>query len=346
MKTLSTSGHKIANPENQISILENNSSNKFEDKLKTMDLYPLKPAQLEILQVNVGKMCNQTCAHCHVDAGPDRTEVMTKETMQHCLNALKDFPSIHTVDITGGAPEMNPNFKWFVEQISETGKQIIVRSNLTILVSNNNFRTYPDFFKDNKVNIISSLPCYTLENTDKQRGSGVFKKSIEALKILNSLGYGVEESGLELHLVYNPLGAYLPGDQDKLEKDYKRVLLNEYSIVFNKLFTITNMPISRFLEDLISNEKYEEYMTLLVNSFNPSSILKLMCRNTISIGWDGELYDCDFNQMLEIKTGPGSPQNIAELKAEKLAERNIMLNQHCYGCTAGAGSSCQGSIVS
>ena len=346
MKTLISSGNKIADPKKQMKILEKTAINKFEDKLKNLGLHPLKPTQLEILQVNVGKMCNQTCAHCHVDAGPDRTEVMTKETMQHCLNALKDFPSIHTVDITGGAPEMNPNFKWFVEQISETGKQIIVRSNLTILVSNNNFRTYPDFFKDNKVNIISSLPCYTLENTDKQRGSGVFKKSIEALKILNSLGYGVEESGLELHLVYNPLGAYLPGDQDKLEKDYKRVLLNEYSIVFNKLFTITNMPISRFLEDLISNEKYEEYMTLLVNSFNPSSILKLMCRNTISIGWDGELYDCDFNQMLEIKTGPGSPQNIAELKAEKLAERNIMLNQHCYGCTAGAGSSCQGSIVS
>ena len=350
MKTLISSGHEIADPKNQIHILESAPSNGlkqvcFEDKLKTIDLYPLKPAQLEILQVNVGKMCNQTCSHCHVDAGPDRTEIMTKETMQHCLNALKNTPSIHTVDITGGAPEMNPNFKWFVEQISETGKQIIVRSNLTILVSNNSFRTYPKFFKDHKLNVISSLPCYTLENTDKQRGSGVFKKSIEALKTLNSLGYGKEDSGLELHLVYNPLGAYLPGNQDKLEEDYKRVLFNEYGIIFNKLFTITNMPISRFLEDLLSNEKYEEYMTLLINSFNPSSVLKLMCRNTISIGWDGMLYDCDFNQMLDIKTEPGSPQNIAQLKAKKLSERNIMMNQHCYGCTAGAGSSCQGSIA-
>ena len=349
-KSLKAQGNKLSESRVQLEILDNVGENnsqfeRFDKKLENLGLYPLKPVALEILQINLGYMCNQTCEHCHVDAGPDRKEIMDRETMSYCLEVLKATPSIHTIDLTGGAPEMNPDFLWFVEEISALKRKTIVRSNLTILVSNKKFRTYPDFFAKHKITVIASLPCYTEENTDKQRGSGVFSKSIEALKILNELGYGKPESGLELDLVYNPIGANLPPDQQKLEKDYKRILNEKFQLKFNHLYTITNLPISRFLDFLLAAGKYENYMETLVNAFNPSTVNNVMCRNTLSVGWKGNLYDCDFNQMLELPVAPEANRNIKDFDLKKLSNRNIVVNQHCYGCTAGAGSSCQGSLL-
>lgn len=350
MERLKSQSRHAGNTQQQLKILDNFSSRekptaRFEQSLASYGLFPFKPTHLEILQVNMGKMCNQTCAHCHVDAGPDRKEMMTRETMQYCLDALEKTLSVHTIDLTGGAPEMNTNFRWFVEEISKLKRKIIVRSNLTILVSNLKFKEYPVFFAKHKLTVIASLPCYTAENTDKQRGEGVFRKSIDALKTLNQLGYGVDGSGLELNLVYNPVGPSLPPDQGKLESDYKRILHEEFGIVFNNLYTITNMPISRFLNHLLLAGKYEIYMEKLIHAFNPAAAAGVMCRNTISVGWDGKLYDCDFNQMLELSFTNGSPRHIADFNSETLNDRNIIIGQHCYGCTAGAGSSCQGSIV-
>lgn len=349
MKSLKASGDKLSSTKYEIGVLDNLSNNsekfpRFEERLKNIGMYPLKPVQIEILQVNVGKMCNQVCEHCHVDAGPDRKEIMTKDTMVHCLHALEQCPSIHTVDLTGGAPEMNPEFLWFADEISKMNRKIIVRSNLTILVSNKRYLSYPDFFKKHKVTVIASLPCYTAENTDKQRGSGVFAKSIQALTILNELGYG-KDKDLELHLVFNPLGASLPGPQDKLQEEYKKILWDNYHTVFNNLYTITNMPISRFLKFLMVSGKLETYMEVLAKAFNPAAVNGLMCRNTISVGWDGNLYDCDFNQMLELNLAKDAPRHISEFNKQLLEKRNITFGQHCYGCTAGAGSSCQGSIL-
>jgi radical SAM/Cys-rich protein len=271
---------------------------------------------------------------------------MTIETMEQCLAAI-EASGATTVDITGGAPEMNPNFKWFVSKIRAISEDIdiIIRSNLTILVSNKEYRTYPDFFKEQRVTVIASLPCYTEANTDKQRGDKTFVRSIEALKVLNDIGYGQEGTGLQLHLVFNPGGASLPGDQMSLEADYKRVLKNDHDLVFNKLYTITNLPISRFLDFLLAEEKFDDYMQLLLESFNPSAIAGVMCRNTLSVSWDGYLYDCDFNQMLQLQVEKSAPQHIADFDVEELLARNIVLGQHCYGCTAGAGSSCQGTVV-
>ncbi len=346
MKSLKARHDALSSTANQIDILEHPGEvTKFNEKLNTLGMFPLKAKAPEILQINVGKMCNQVCTHCHVDAGPDRKEIMTRETMQHCLNALKNTPTIHTVDLTGGAPEMNPEFIWFVEEITKLGVQTIVRSNLTILVANKKYYSYPQFFADNKVKVIASLPCYTAENTDKQRGNGVFQDSMQALRNLNEVGYGKEGTGLELNLVFNPIGASLPPAQEALEPDYKKILWDQHQIVFNSLYTITNLPVSRFLEFLIKTEKYEEYMEKLVNAFNPHTVDGLMCTNTVSVSWDGNLYDCDFNQMLEMQTVPTASQTIAEFSAEGLIGRNIKINNHCYGCTAGAGSSCQGSLV-
>lgn len=345
IKSLKAKNSNLSAPSRQLEILEERANGfpLFEDKLKNVGLFPLKPLEPEILQINLGKMCNQTCTHCHVDAGPDRKEIMTRSTMQLCLDAIRNSP-ITTIDLTGGAPEMNSNFQWFVEETCKLGKKIIVRSNLTILVSNTKFKTYPEFFKDHDVTIISSLPCYTRENVDKQRGVGVFNHSIDALRMLNNVGYGQEGTGLELHLVYNPVGASLAGSQEQLRIDYKRELGEKFGIVFNNLYAITNLPISRFLDYLLVNGKYESYMEKLVNAFNPSAAFGVMCRNTLSVGWDGYLYDCDFNQMLELRV-QSSPQHIRDIDFKKLNDRNIVVNQHCYGCTAGAGSSCQGAIT-
>lgn len=302
----------------------------------------LKVKELEILQINLGYMCNMTCEHCHVDAGPDRKEIMTKEVLEACLRAI-DTSSVKMVDLTGGAPEMNPHFQWFVEELSKRNVQTIVRSNLTILVSNKKYKDYPVFFKANKVIVIASLPCYTAGNVDKQRGDGTFNKSIDVLKSLNEIGYGVEGTGLELNLVYNPGGPGLPPPQAALEADYKRELKDNFELEFNNLYTITNLPISRFLDSLLSSGRYEEYMLKLHEAYNSATLNGIMCTNTLSVDWEGNLYDCDFNQMLHLKVA-NSIGNIKEFDLEQLSKRDIVVGNHCYGCTAGAGSSCQGAL--
>lgn len=342
MKTLQKQKHQLTDSAYQVKMLEKTEKVQFKDKLQNIDLYPLKSVETEILQINLGKLCNQVCEHCHVDAGPDRQEIMVKEVLQQCLIAARN-KNIHTVDLTGGAPEMNPNFRWFVSELSQLGKKVIVRSNLTILTYKKHL-DIPQFYKDNNVTIISSMPCYTKDNVDKQRGDGVFDRSIQALKRLNEIGYGKKGTDLELNLVYNPGGAALPPEQAALEIDYKRELKELFDIEFNNLFTITNLPISRFLDFLLKENRYEEYMDKLIASFNPLAAKNVMCRNTISVGWDGKLFDCDFNQMLEL--GVASPwQHIKNFNNEQLKNRNIVVGQHCYGCTAGSGSSCQGSLA-
>ena len=340
--------HKLADVHEQLEILEHNNNDSvlppFQQKLKQSGLYPLKPTGIEIFQVNLGKMCNQTCKHCHVDAGPDRTEIMTKETMQQCVDVLKNNPSLKTIDLTGGAPEMNPDFRWFVEEIKKLNRHIIVRCNLTIILANKKYFDLPEFYKQNNIEVVSSLPFYTQDRTDRQRGNHVFEKSIKALQMLNKIGYGKEETGLVLNLVYNPAGAFLPPLQQALEKEYKDALMKEFGIVFNHLFTITNIPINRFLDYLLMSGNYEKYMEKLVDAYNPAAAANVMCRNTISIGWDGYIYDCDFNQMLEMKVGTES-KHISKFNVAELNNREIMIGQHCYGCTAGAGSSCGGAVT-
>ena len=342
MKTLQKEENQLSQAAFQVKTLENTSKIKFSEKLKGIELFPLRPTKIEILQINLGKLCNQVCEHCHVDAGPDRKEIMIKEVLLQCLEAAKTA-TIHTVDLTGGAPEMNPDFRLFVAEMSQLGKKVIVRSNLTILTYKK-YLDIPQFYADNKVTVVSSMPCYSKDNVDKQRGDGVFERSIKALQRLNEVGYGKKDSGLELDLVFNPGGASLPPEQTALELDYKRELKELFKIEFNSLYTITNLPISRFLDFLIKEEKYEEYMNKLIESFNPIAAEEVMCRNTISVGWDGKLFDCDFNQMLELGVASSS-QNIKDFNKEELTNRNIILGQHCYGCTAGSGSSCQGSLA-
>ena len=326
-------------------IFESGKFNTFSQHLEQIGHWPLKPTQLEIFQVNVGYMCNQICKHCHVDAGPHRKEVMTKETMNDILDVLRNH-EIPTLDITGGAPEMNPDFRWFVVEAKKAGVQeIIVRSNLTIILANPKHHDLPQFFKEHNVRVVSSLPYYKRSKTDRQRVNGVFDKSIKALQLLNEQGYGKVGSGLILDLVYNPSGAFLPADQMGLELEFKKALNEDFGIAFNSLFTITNLPISRFLEYLVASENYEDYMEKLITSFNPSAVEGVMCRNTISIDWQGNIYDCDFNQMLDMKVSNAVGQHISEFDLEKFEQRNICVNQHCFGCTAGAGSSCQGTVA-
>jgi radical SAM/Cys-rich protein len=348
-KSLLSRKSNLSNPAEQLKYLSNGIFGNgelplFSEKLKQTGNFPLKPKRLEILQLNLGYMCNQTCSHCHVDAGPDRKEIMTRETMQQCLEVIKSSGA-RTLDLTGGAPEMNPSFRWFVEEAAKAGvEDFIVRSNLTIILANKKYHDLPNFFKKHNIHVISSLPFYKKEKTDRQRGKGVFNKSIEALKMLNAVGYGKENSTLKLDLVYNPSGAFLPSKQETLEKDFKKALYEDFKISFNNLFSITNLPISRFLEYLIASENYEDYMYALVKAYNPSAVKNVMCTNTISVSWDGWLYDCDFNQMLDMKVA-SKIKHIKEFNEPKLEEREICISQHCYGCTAGAGSSCQGSVV-
>jgi radical SAM/Cys-rich protein len=350
MKSLKAQGHFLADTSHQIDVLEHGSNGDayrlipFQQKMEHIGLYPLRPTCIEIFQVNVGKMCNQVCKHCHVDAGPDRKEIMTKETMRLCLRTLS-HSSIRTVDLTGGAPELNPDFRWFVEEIKKLGKHIIVRCNLTIILANRKFNDLPDFFKEHDIEVVSSLPFYTADRTDKQRGDGVFADSIKALKMLNAAGYGKDGTGLILNLVYNSAGAFLPPSQIALEKEYKEALKSHFDIVFNNLFAITNMPISRYLDYLLQSGNYEKYMEKLTSAFNPAAARGVMCRNTISVGWDGYLYDCDFNQMLEMKVSCGNSVHLSQFDIGSLNNREIVVNQHCYGCTAGAGSSCGGAVA-
>ncbi|WPR71433.1 arsenosugar biosynthesis radical SAM protein ArsS [Flavobacterium sp. NG2] len=349
LKSLHAKHSELSKTEKQLEILstgmfQDGSLPTFADKIKKAGTFPLQPRKLEILQINVGYMCNQVCAHCHVDAGPDRKEIMTVETMQQILEVLKTT-EVNTLDLTGGAPEMNPNFRWFVEEASKLGvKDFIVRSNLTIILANKKYHDLPEFFAKHNIHVISSLPFYKREKTDKQRGDGVFDKSIQALQMLNKVGYGKEGTGLKLDLVYNPSGAFLPTEQKALEHDFKKALKEDFDIDFNSLFAITNLPISRFLDYLIASDNYEDYMYALVEAFNPVAVANVMCTNTISVSWDGWLYDCDFNQMLELKVA-SKVKHISDFNQEVLQDRNIVISQHCYGCTAGAGSSCQGTVV-
>ena len=348
-KSLKKRENELANAKRQLKILsqgifENGELPMFNAQLEAVNKSVLKSKALEVLQINVGYMCNQVCAHCHVDAGPDRKEIMTRKTMQQCLDVIKKTGA-HTLDLTGGAPEMNPNFKWFVVEATKIGvKDFIVRSNLTIITANKKYYDLPEFFKKYNIHVISSMPHWTKGKTDNQRGDGVFNASIKALKMLNAVGYGMPESKLKLDLVYNPSGAFLPGNQDALEFDFKKALLSDFNIQFHQLFSITNLPISRFLDYLLASDNYNEYMYSLVEAFNPAAVENVMCTNTLSVSWDGWLYDCDFNQMLELKVN-SSVQHISKFNKEALSDRTICVSQHCYGCTAGSGSSCQGTVA-
>lgn len=313
----------------------------FIDKMKEAALYPLQSTEISVLQVNVGKICNLMCKHCHVEAGSTRTESMGKEIMSHCLEVLAQTP-IATLDITGGAPELNPHLPWFIESAVQMGKKVMVRTNLTVL-EKPEYSHLAEFYAQHKVEIVASLPYYLEKNTDKQRGGGVFKSSINVLRRLNSLGYGQGE--LDLTLVYNPGGAFLPPNQQAVEADFKKELKNRYGIVFNKLFTITNVPVGRFLKFLQESGNLAGYYERLCQAFNPAAAANVMCRNLISVGWDGRLYDCDFNQMLGLTCKPGLPNHIKDFDFARLQKREIILENHCYACTAGAGSSCGGATV-
>lgn len=300
--------------------------------------------EIDTLQINVGRVCNQTCSHCHVDAGPDRRESMSRKTAEQMIGFLAQS-QVRTLDITGGAPEMNPHFRWIVEQASGLGRQVIDRCNLTILLANG-FTDLPEFLAKHQVHIIASLPCYLEANCDKQRGQGVFGKSIEAIQRLNQLGYAQEGSSLHLDLVYNPTGLGLPPAQESLQNDYRRELFNRFHIRFNQLLTITNMPISRFLDDLLQRGEYEIYMQRLLEAFNPNTLSNLMCRHLISVDWQGFLFDCDFNQMLDLPLEVNHQRmHISELASWQAKGHPIAVGNHCYGCTAGCGSSCGGSLL-
>jgi radical SAM/Cys-rich protein len=325
----------------------------FEEKLAQNGL-DLAPLSVETLQVNVTRLCNQACHHCHVDASPKRTEQMSRATVDRCLEILARNAAITKLDITGGAPELNPHFDYFVEAARRLGKHVMVRHNLTVTIDGNpqtgeSKRHLPEFFARHRVEVISSLPYFQEFFTDKQRGNGVFKKSVESLRLLNEQGYGKSDGaqgfGLTLNLVYNPVGAFLPASQESLERQFKKELEAKFGVVFNSLFTITNMPINRFKKDLERLGAYEEYMARLNQAFNPAAAQGVMCRSLISVGHDGRLYDCDFNQMLDLNLSEKSGGTVFDFDLDKLLNRMIIFGQHCYGCAAGAGSSCGGATA-
>lgn len=301
--------------------------------------------RIEVLQVNMGRYCNQACVHCHVEAGPGRKEIMERETVEAILRFL-EISAIPVVDITGGAPELNPNFEYLVKSCVLLKRHVIDRCNLTVIFEPLKDHL-PEFFKENRVELIASLPCYLEQNVDRQRGDGTFELSIRALQMLNKLGYGIPGTGLELHLVYNPLGAYLPPPQKTLERDYKRVLQEKYGIVFTRLYCLTNVPITRFEKFLKHRGEHEQYMHLLESAFNPATLAGVMCRTLLSVGCDGLVYDCDFNQALgmSLRDEAGRPLKIGELAAHAVEGRPILVGNHCYACAAGEGSSCGGAII-
>jgi len=337
-------GSPLASAAEQVRLLESTAAiPAFTTKLKDAGLPDLAATGIQVMQINVGKQCNQSCAHCHVDAGPDRQEQMTRETADLCLAVLArtDIP---TVDITGGAPELNPEFRRIVIEARTLGRHVMDRCNLTILAQRGQ-EDLAAFLAEHRVEVVASLPYYQERETDRQRGHGVFGRSIDGLRTLNELGYGQPDSGLTLNLVYNPVGAFLPAAQLSMEADFRRQLERKHGVVFNHLYAITNMPISRYLEFLISSGNYEAYMQRLVSAFNPGATAGVMCRTMLSVGWDGTLYDCDFNQMLERPVGFGAPAHIAHFDPARLGTRRIVTGRHCYGCTAGAGSSCGGATT-
>lgn len=341
--TLLNTRSPLADAAAQRAILAGVPARGFEDALASAGHAPLRGTAVSVLQMNVGKRCNQACRHCHVDAGPDRTEVMTPDVVEACLSFLEGS-TIPTVDITGGAPELHPSFREIVRRARAAGRHVIDRCNLTI-TRLPNYADVPAFLAEHGVEVIASLPSFAARQTDAQRGEGVFEESIAALRHFNSLGYGIEGSRLTLSLVTNPVGAYLPASQRALEADWRRELQRRYGIVFNRLYTITNMPISRFLHYLIESGNLQAYMDRLVTAFNPAAVDGLMCRFTLSVGWDGRLYDCDFNQMIDLGTASGAPQTIFDAAPALLDGRRIVVGAHCFGCTAGAGSSCGGATT-
>ena len=332
LPTLHKRLHPLASPVYQQGLLADLALRPFAEAVGGAVQGPLRAGHIEVLQINVGKRCNQTCRHCHVDAGPDRPEVMPREILEACFRLLEQS-AIPIVDITGGAPELHPHFREMVVRARALRRHVIDRCNLTV-TQLPNYADLPEFLATHRVEVIASLPASTPSRTDAQRGEGVFEQSILALRRFNTLGYGREETGLVLNLVTNPVGALLPGNQASLEREWKRELQRRYGVVFNRLYTLTNMPIGRFLEFLIGSNNLEGYMTRLVNAFNPATVAGLMCRSTLSVGWDGQLYNCDFNQMLELAL----PQTIFEVSPQDLEHRLLRVDQHCFGCTAGAGS--------
>lgn len=335
-------------PDGLTILAEDASPADFDAALAAHQCGPLAREETRTLQINIGKLCNQACHHCHVDAGPKRTEIMTREVAERIMGLLAASPTVEVVDITGGAPELNPNFRWLVARARQQGRHVIDRCNLTVLFQPG-MEDLSEFLAEHQVEIIASLPCYTAENVDQQRGRGVFEKSIRALRVLNQRGYGMPDSALALNLVYNPLGPSLPPPQDRLEADYKKQLRECFGIEFHRLFTITNLPIKRFADFLRLNGQYAAYLGLLVNHFSPRTVPNLMCRSLVSVGWDGIVYDCDFNQMLELAMSPvAGTLGLTIWKLDSfsgLSGRRIRTGSHCFGCTAGAGSGCGGSLL-
>jgi len=304
---------------------------------------PILATGIEIFQINLGYRCNLECRHCHVAAGPERRELMSRELMERCLDIIRAHP-IPTIDITGGAPELHPHFPWFLEECAALGRRLLVRTNGVVLLEEG-YGSFLDLYTRLRVEVVVSLPHVDPRITDRQRGEGVHARLIDALRKLNARGYGQPGSGLVLNLVHNPGGAYLPGLQGSLEARYRQVLRDKYGIGFNNLFCITNMPIGRYLAFLKRSGNYEDYMDALVRAFNPLALANVMCRTTLSVGWDGRLYDCDFNQMLGLTVNHGAPEHIERFDGKMLATRRVVTGNHCYGCTAGAGSSCQGEVA-
>jgi radical SAM/Cys-rich protein len=343
MTSLLQRAHPLAETAKQRQLLEATPLPlRFDQALERQALSPLRPTGIEVLQLNVGKLCNQTCRHCHVDAGPDRREVMPPDVVEACLDALV-ASDIARLDITGGAPELHPQFREIVSRAREAGRHVMDRCNLTVLLTPQH-ADLPRFLASQQVEVIASLPSYNPRQTDAQRGSGVFEASLRALRLLNAVGYGrVPE--LRLNLVTNPTGAFLPANQASLTAEWKRHLKHRYDVDFHDLYTITNMPISRFLDYLLESGNYEAYMHRLVDAYNPSAATAVMCRNTLSVGWDGTLYDCDFNQMLDLPVSPEACRSIFDFALDELNRRPIVVGQHCFGCTAGAGSSCGGATA-
>lgn len=315
----------------------------FDATLAARGLKLARAGRVETLQVNVGKLCNQACKHCHVDASPTRTEIMTREVAELVVEAVRRF-RFPVLDITGGAPELNSSFRYLVEESRRTGARVMVRHNLTVMFEPGQ-EDLADFFRAHRVEVVSSLPYFLEQQTDAQRGRGVFEKSLRALRRLNDAGYGIDGSGLTLNLVYNPAGAFLPPAQASIEADFKRELLARHGVTFDRLYVITNMPIRRFLDYLRRTGNEERYMRKLVDSFNPRAVEGLMCRDTLSVDWTGRLYDCDFNQMLDLAVAPELPQSIADLDPAHFSHGRIMTGPHCFGCTAGSGSSCGGAVT-
>lgn len=310
----------------------------------------LWPLSIETLQVNITRLCNQACRHCHVGASPRRTEQMDRCTVVRCLEILAQHDSIRSLDVTGGSPELNPNLHYLAVEARKLNKNVKVRHNLTVTfdgdpVTGEEKRYLPEFFAEHQIEVIASLPYHQEYFTDKQRGKGVFSKSIEGIRLLNAQGYGKDGTGLVLNLVYNPVGAFLLPDQASLEADFRQKLLSGFGVVFNNLYTIANVPINRFRDLLDQSGNYDEYMTTLVNAFNPAAAKEVMCRSLVSVGYDGRIYDCDFNQMLELQIVCREPMTVFSFDYDALMSRGIRFEAQCFGCTAGTGSSCAGALA-